>query len=104
MTERWWVNSDNAVRVVGLRNQVSGEYINNAAVTGVLKDADGNVIIPSVAFVYVADSDGDYIGQIPAGTALVVGQVYRLYITAISSGLQLYIEVEREADYWTGQP
>lgn len=79
--------SDITVLWSGLKDHVTGSFINDATVTGVLKDAAGSTV-QSITFAYVAASDGNYRGTITAAANLVATYAYELTVTATAGSLQ----------------
>lgn len=60
-----FVANDNIVEVVGLRDAVSGAYVNTASVKLTVKYADGSLVAGEswpMTLVYVTGSDGVYRG------------------------------------------
>ena len=79
--------SDISVLWTGLADHATGSYINDATVTGVLKDAAGSTI-QSITLTYVAASNGNYRGTITYGANLVPLSHYKLIVTAASGSLR----------------
>ncbi len=58
----FYPNNSQFVQITGLQDQVPNIFINNASITGTLKDSSGNAVAgaTNLAGVYVAGSNGDY--------------------------------------------
>ncbi len=99
--ESWWIDTDNAIQLTGLKDVVTDQYVNNATVSAVLTDADGDSVsgADSISLAYTSGSDGDYVGEIAYGASLTEGQQYTLTITASGSGFRLTIKITRRAAY-----
>jgi hypothetical protein len=83
---------------------LAGRYVNDAEVTAVLTDSEGNIIAPagqggSFPLAHQANSDGDYAGRIPFDTPLLEGSQYTLTVTAVGAGLQLVVKMTRRAAF-----
>jgi hypothetical protein len=79
-----YVGNDMAVRIVGLREGVTGSWLNNQTLSGELCDAAGDPLDTPVTFDldYEAGSDGNYVGLLPATANVADGTAYRLVIDA----------------------
>jgi len=101
MAEQWWIDSDNAVQITGLKDVVTGSYINNATVTATMTDSSGSAVsgVGTINFTYISGSDGNYAGEVPAAAELTDGQQYTLTVTAAGGGFQLVVKVTRRAAY-----
>lgn len=77
-----YAGNDTAVRIVGLREGVTGSWLNNQTLSGQLCDAAGAALAPPVTFslAYEAGSDGNYVGLLPASADVADGTAYRLVI------------------------
>lgn len=84
MSRVLYVGNDMAIRVVGLREGVTGSWLNNQTLDGELCDAAGASLSPAVHFTleYEAGSDGNYVGLLPASADVVDGTSYRIVIEA----------------------
>lgn len=59
----FYISNDNVLTLVGLKNSVSGAYLNAATVTVTLMDSEGFEVAGEawpVTMSYVASSDGNY--------------------------------------------
>lgn len=97
----WWIDSDNLIRLTGLKDALTGEYINDAAVTAALADDQAVAVegAEQITLDYVAESQGDYAGLVPHGAALTEGRQYTLTITAASADCQLVLKITARAAY-----
>lgn len=87
MTVVAYVGNDNLIEVLGLQNEVSGAFIDDAggaSVTAVVKDLAGNMVTnaDSITLAYVAASNGDWRGTLRDDAALKSGADYIAEITA----------------------
>ena len=100
--EVWPINSDAKVLITGISDD-QGNYINNATIVGVMKDANGIEIVnaDNIAFTLVPDSNGDYVGIVPHNADLLNGRKFTLEITITSGTIQCVILVTRIAKYDT---
>lgn len=71
----WYLDTDNVIRIVGLRNVVTGAYVNNATVTGILYKLPA--ISPDAAAV-VNKGDATTVGIPCTGHGLSEGDTVRL--------------------------
>lgn len=90
-----------------VRSIETGEFVNNATLTWTLKDTDDTTTISggTGSITYVTDSDGTYIGSIPAAvtTLLTYGNIYYLRIAGSVSGTAQDLErIAIPAVYRTG--
>jgi len=70
----WYVDTDNVIRVVGLRNVITSAYVNNATVTGILYKLP--TLNPDAAA--VTDETAGKVGIPCTGHTLVNGETVRL--------------------------
>ena len=98
---RFWIDSDNLVKVPGLHNALTGSYINDGSAVGVLTDAAGTVL-STFNLTYVAESNGDYAGEIPSTVTMTEGAEYTLTVTVTGGGFQLVLRAIRLAAYFPG--
>ena len=88
--KNWWIATDNRIRIYGLREENSRNYVNDATVVATLKvglTPDGADVVgaESISLDYITDSDGDYVGTIPDTAAITAGSSYTLVITATAT-------------------
>ena len=74
--------NDNLIEVDELKDEVSGDFLNLATVTAVLKDAAGATIGSSITLTFVAGSNGKYQGNVPDDLAVSLGDRITAEITA----------------------
>lgn len=96
MTTVAYVGNDNLIEVLGLQNEVSGAYIDDAGgatVTAVVKDLAGVTVdnADSITLAFVSASNGNWRGVLPDTAALKSGADYVAEITADGgAGLQAF--------------
>lgn len=102
MSVKFNILSDNLVTVSGLKNEVTGAFVNTAVVTVTLVDRNGVDVTGSswpVTLTYIPASDGVYQGTLPDSLDLTKFEVYTAQITADAGpGLRQYWECEGPAD------
>jgi hypothetical protein len=90
-----YVDSDNAVRWDGLYDEVEQEFVNDAVITFITREAepdgeyDDSGAQPANStgsLAYVTSSDGDYVGTLQHTAALVAGRTYWVEVTMTASG------------------
>lgn len=71
-----------------LRDPATQHYVNSATVTAQVLDSAGAVVTGcgAIPVNYVADSDGVYVGWVPATAPLVDGDNYTVVVTAVYGG------------------
>ena len=82
-----YIHSDCRISLLGLRDNMTGLYINDATVTGrVIRD--GVQITDDLTFTYKPDSRGDYITDVDNSLALAEkdGILYYLEVTVVCLG------------------
>lgn len=97
--EHWWIDTDIAVRVT-VYDRIGKVFLNDATVTGVLKDSSGDAVggASSITFDYTSGSDGEFVGNVPDTASITADEQYTLVITTIaSSGEQELTHVTRTA-------
>ena len=96
-----YLNTDDCIRVRGLKDCVTEEYINDAVITATLYDAD-DVVVPGavdISIPYITGTDGDYAGEIPHTVALTEGAYYTVQVTITGSGYQTVYKIKTRAIY-----
>lgn len=81
--------NDMVIELDGLKNEVTGEYVNNATVTFTLKDAAGATVTGQsfpTAMPYVTASNGLYRATLSDAAAVVVGTRYVVEINVDAGG------------------
>jgi len=88
-------SNDQVVEVIGLKNNISGAYLNAAVVTATLKDPAGaNVTgLTALPLTYVPASSGDYRGQVEETFNPTMRDGYTLHIDASEGGVVLHMEI-----------
>ncbi len=86
------IGSDNLITLTGLIDNTTGTYQNAATVTGTLFTA-ANASVATFNLNYVASTNGNYRGTIPAGVTatLALGEEYKIKVVAASSGNTLVV-------------
>lgn len=84
--EHWWINTDVAVRIT-VFDRIDKTWVNDAAVTAVLRDKNGDAVsgASSVTFAYTSGTDGEYVGSVPDTASITDGEQYTLEITTIDA-------------------
>lgn len=80
-----FVANTNVLDLIGLKEEITETFINNATVTVTIKDAEGTSVAGQawpLAMDYVASSDGDYRAFVSEDLELVAGTRYVAYIEA----------------------
>ena len=80
-----FASNTNLLEVIGLKDAVTGSFINGALVTATIKDKAGAVVAGQtfpVTLAYVAASNGDYRASLVKALALVDDTEYIAEITA----------------------
>jgi len=101
VAQTWPVGTDHKVVLSGLKDD-AGNYINDASVAGVMKDANGNVVNngDNIQFTLVGGSTtGDYMGIVPYNADLLDGRTYTLEITAVKDNRRVLARMTRDAAY-----
>ena len=84
-----YLGTDGSMTITGLTQQPAGTPITGATVTGVLSDASGNVVWPSVSFSSIGAGSYSYVF---AASAVPPAGTYSLVVTALYSGMTLTFE------------
>lgn len=96
------ISGDTLVSIPNLTDVATGDFVNDATVVGTLLDSANN-LITTFAMDYVADSDGNYQGIIPASVSEdltpCTKYVVQIQITGSYTGL---IVKNATADYQRG--
>lgn len=80
-----FVANTNVLDLIGLKEEITDAFINNAAVEVTIKDAEGTSVAGEtwpLAMDYVAASDGDYRAFVSEDLELSAGTRYVAYIDA----------------------
>ena len=96
----WYMTTDNQIKLV-VQNAYSEAYINNASVSGVLTDENGDAVsgADDITFNYESGSDGEYLGEIEDTVTLERGSDYTLTYTVVGSGYKFTGKMKRRAEY-----
>jgi hypothetical protein len=92
------IANDNSLELNGLRNAITGEFVNGATVVAMLMGMHGEALMQPMPIPYVADSEGCYrvvlfvSPQGDDGLALQHDQHYKLQIAAQGNGLNAFWE------------
>jgi len=100
--EQIYLETDNIVWVRGLKDQVTGSYVNDATITATLYDKDDQVVsgAENLPVPYVNGSDGDYAGAIPHTVSLTAGEAYTVKVTVTKGDYQTVYKLKRNAAYY----
>jgi hypothetical protein len=81
--------------IEGLIDEISGGYLNSASVSATLLDQNYNPdsILNNISMSYVAASNGNYEGVVPASFNPTLGSGYTLQYTVNQDGVQAVISV-----------
>ena len=103
MADKFYITTDNVIHVRGLKDVVTGEYINDATITATLyTSGDAEVAgADDIAVAYIEGTLGDYAGQIPDTITLTDGDEYYALITISGEGFITTVKVTRDAGYRT---
>ena len=84
--EHWWIDTDVAVRIT-VFDRIEKIWVNNATVTAVLKDKNGDAVsgADSITFDHTSGSDGEYVGTVPDTASITDPNQYTLEITTIDA-------------------
>lgn len=95
-----YVGEDMAIQMIGLRDAITGSYVNDATMTYTLKTAAGVAVTgaSAISMAYVAASDGNYRGTMDAAVSgtLTNETVYYLEITVSGS---VFRRIKCKAEY-----
>lgn len=80
-----FVANDNLIQLLGLLDQSTKNYINNATVTAKIKTLS-NATTATISLGYVAGSNGNYQGTLPASTTLTADAGYNMVVNAQTPG------------------
>ena len=87
-TDVLYIDNTNNVWIDGLKNDVTGAYINNATCIIVeVLDADDSQVsgTANISMTYKTSSDGDYYGPLPYTVSLTEGAFYTVRVRATDS-------------------
>jgi hypothetical protein len=97
----WFISTDNSVHLTGLADETGG-FLNDATVTGVMKDRKGRVVpgLETITFTYVPSSNGNYDGVVPANDLLKPNNEYDLFVVAVAGGRKFTGQARLPAAYF----
>lgn len=82
-----YLNNDNVLVVDKYRDAVDDGFVNDATLSFLVRDEDGDVVQDSSDMRYVEDSDGRYTGVISANSLdFEVGAIYEVTIVDLNGG------------------
>lgn len=90
MATKLYIANDHVLELNGLKDAVTGSYINSATVTAVLKDQVGNQVPGQtwpLTLSYVSGSNGIYRGTLENTLSLTPGVRYVAEITVSGAGI-----------------
>jgi hypothetical protein len=79
------IGNDQSIQVSGLQDQNTGDYLDSATVTVTIKNPDGTAVSGGtwpLTLDYVTSSNGNYLGIIEDGVALIERRAYTIEVTA----------------------
>ncbi len=77
------LNPDNSVTLqITLTNGITGAFVNDATVTGEIKDSEGAEILATTSMPFVAGSDGIYRVTVTPISGLILGDIYTVIFDA----------------------
>ena len=98
--ELLYTNNDNILTLIGLTNEVTGSYINDATVTVTVKD-ESDVVVDGGSFpvtmTYVTSSNGNYQGLLGSGMDVTKFEEYRAFVTISGDGYTGEFQVRMKA-------
>ena len=90
MSDIIFVANSNLLRLNGLKNESTGQFVNSGATVEVtlLDDEDNQVTGATwpISLTYVTDSDGNYEATLPSGLAISPTRCYTALVTADAGG------------------
>lgn len=86
----FFVDNDNEVVIKGLREGLTGTFINNASLTFTVYDLCEDAVSggSSISMPYITGSNGNYRGILPGTVGLSASTQYRVVITASNYNLE----------------
>lgn len=89
MIEDAYVGNTNLLELIGLTDQITDQFINDATVTGTIVDSEGNEVdgvVWPLSMPYVSGSDGDYRASVSDDAEFIAGNCYIAQVTATKTG------------------
>lgn len=97
------IGNDQTVTVLGLKDEISGDFLNATIVTAHIKTKDGKSVAGEnwpITLEYITDSNGDYQGNFDDAIELVNNRNYIVEIAAdAGGGLKAFWHFMRMAQY-----
>ncbi len=83
------------LNVTGLKDVVTGTYLDAATVTATLKDQRGNPdpVLNNITMTYLPATNGNYQGTVPFQFSARLGDGYTLELTASQGGVQSFFSL-----------
>lgn len=80
-----YIDTDDCIRLSGLKDVVTDAYVNDATVTATVYDSDGIAVsgAEDLSIPYIADSNGNYAGQVPNTVTITKDAEYEVEVTAV---------------------
>lgn len=96
----FYILTDTQITIQGLKDP-TGVYITDATVTAALKTRGGQAVAgcESLTFDFVPNSNGDYVGTVPATAAIKEGTEYDLVVTFTRQARRMTVVVRRTAAF-----
>ena len=86
----WFLESAQLLKVDGLRDPTTGQYVNTATIRATMYESNGTTVVAGQAWPlvlsYVSASNGNYNGVLQDDRVLVEGRVYWLEVEADAGG------------------
>lgn len=101
-TTTYYYKNDMIIEVNGLKNAISGAYVNDATVTVTMVDSAGSSVVGEtwpLSVGYVGGTDGIYRATLQDSLTLTVGNLYTAKVTAVGGGYQAYWETPLMVTY-----
>lgn len=97
-----FVGNDMVLELTGLRNSITGAYVNGATVTVHLRTRAGVDVTGAtwpLSMPYVAASSGDYRCELPSGLSLTAGAYYIAQIAVVDGANVARWDADVQAQY-----
>lgn len=84
LADHWNIGSTELLMLDLLRDELTGDWIDDATVAAQVTDGDGDNVGGAITMSYIAGTNGKYAGSIPASVtgAMTAGAQYTATITA----------------------
>lgn len=104
MHDSLFVNSANAIVVDDVTDVLNKAQVNDATVTALIKDSDGNTVASSsISLTFESGSGGRYKGQFPNAVSLTKGASYDVVATVTQGGRSIQITSTKVARNYGGK-